>query len=148
MKTLLAFLLLLLSLPATAEIYKWTDASGRVHFGDKPTDKAAKTETLALPAPTASVAPAATPDNRLERQRRLLKVMEQERAEKERKQQALAAAEASRQRECTKLRNTLKDSEGRLIYTTDEDGVDHFLTEEQRRGYIEQLRRALQENCQ
>lgn len=34
-------LLLLLALPtgAPAEIYKWTDAQGRVHFGDRPTEK-------------------------------------------------------------------------------------------------------------
>ena len=41
---LLAFPVLLMSAiataPAVAEIYKWVDADGKVHFGDKPLDPA------------------------------------------------------------------------------------------------------------
>jgi hypothetical protein len=152
MKPLLASLLLLLCLPASAEIYKWTDANGRVHFGDKPTGTAAKSATVALPPPPDNAAsrPAAssTPDDRRERQRRLLEVMAQERAEKERKAQALAAEEAELNRKCSELRNFLKDSEGRPLYTTDDDGVNHFLTEEQRLEYMAKLRSTLQEKCQ
>jgi hypothetical protein len=32
----LALLLIGLALPAAAEIYKWTDAQGKVHYGDQP----------------------------------------------------------------------------------------------------------------
>lgn len=43
-----AFLILLLSISfstaSLAEIYKWTDASGKVHYGDKPTQQAQKLE--------------------------------------------------------------------------------------------------------
>jgi len=35
----LLFLLLLISIPSAAEIYKWTDEKGNVHFGDSPKDE-------------------------------------------------------------------------------------------------------------
>ncbi len=37
----LIIMLLFASQIATAEIYKWTDESGRVHFGDSPSDETA-----------------------------------------------------------------------------------------------------------
>ena len=37
-------LLLLVTLPVSAGIYKWTDSKGNVHFGDKPVDNASATE--------------------------------------------------------------------------------------------------------
>ncbi|WP_371132902.1 DUF4124 domain-containing protein, partial [Hydrogenophaga sp.] len=36
---LILALIAILPLICSAEIYKWTDESGRVHFGDKPKDK-------------------------------------------------------------------------------------------------------------
>lgn len=39
MARVLLVLMVMLPLLSTAEIYQWTDASGRVHFGDKPKDK-------------------------------------------------------------------------------------------------------------
>lgn len=38
-------LLLLATLPIQAEVYKWTDAGGNIHFGDAPPDKA-KSQTV------------------------------------------------------------------------------------------------------
>jgi len=40
----LALAALLLALPATAQVYKWTDPSGKVHYGDRPPDDARKQE--------------------------------------------------------------------------------------------------------
>lgn len=151
MKTLPASLLLLLCLPASAEIYKWTDANGRVHFGDQPTGTDTKSATVTAPrsADNAASRPGAggAPDDRRERQRRLLEVMTQERAERERKAQELAAREEERQRKCSELRNFLKDAEGRPLYTTDDEGANHFLSEEQRLDYLAKLRATFQEKC-
>lgn len=35
---------LLLAVPAAAQVYKWTDPSGKVHYGDRPPDDAKKQE--------------------------------------------------------------------------------------------------------
>jgi len=38
MRIFLSFLLALSALPAQAEIYKWTDANGKLHYSDRPQD--------------------------------------------------------------------------------------------------------------
>jgi glutaredoxin len=43
----LALLAVALALPAPAEVFKWTDSAGRVHYGDKPPEDA-KSEQLKL----------------------------------------------------------------------------------------------------
>jgi len=51
-------LMLCLALPASAQMYKWVDADGRVQYSDKPPPSNIKTEKLRETAPAAS-APAA-----------------------------------------------------------------------------------------
>jgi hypothetical protein len=66
-RTLLAFLLLSLSSLACAQVYKWTDAQGLVHYTDSPppngtTYKNVKTTgTVEAPVPTPAPAPASAP---------------------------------------------------------------------------------------
>ncbi|MDH1105936.1 DUF4124 domain-containing protein [Pseudomonas otitidis] len=47
MTRFLLALIAILPLICSAEIYKWTDEDGRVHFGDKPKDKD-KAELLSI----------------------------------------------------------------------------------------------------
>jgi glutaredoxin len=57
---LLAAALALCALPCAAQVYKWTDADGRVHFSDKaPPDTAKKQETLKIQASPPAAAPQA-----------------------------------------------------------------------------------------
>lgn len=71
---LCVLLLLITSLPAMAEVYRWVDADGVVHYTDKPHDKSAQPVTLpplqtfspsdeaaSLPAPDA-VQPSSQPE--------------------------------------------------------------------------------------
>jgi glutaredoxin len=44
MNRMLAVAALLLALPATAQVYKWTDPGGKVHYGDRPPEDAKKQE--------------------------------------------------------------------------------------------------------
>lgn len=157
--TRLPLLLLLLApgLPATAEVYRWTDEHGRVHFGDSAAGHPRNAERLAAPAvpadkrvdpaPRDSNDTADTSDARRARQQRLLQVLAQERAEKERQAQADAAREAEHRRRCRELRATLRDAEGRLLYVPGENGIERFLSEEERVAHLDELRRVLRENC-
>jgi glutaredoxin len=45
---LLLVLVLAMAVPVAAQVYKWTDATGKVHYGDRPPDDA-KNEQLKLP---------------------------------------------------------------------------------------------------
>ena len=40
----LVIVALLVALPASAQVYKWTDPGGKVHYGDRPPDDAKKEE--------------------------------------------------------------------------------------------------------
>ena len=44
MHVLVAIVSLLLALPAFGQIYKWTDSTGKVHYGDKPPEDGRKEE--------------------------------------------------------------------------------------------------------
>lgn len=46
MKVFITLFMLLVSLPAGAGIYKWTDAEGKVHFGDQPKDQGVQAEEI------------------------------------------------------------------------------------------------------
>jgi hypothetical protein len=52
------WLALCVALPASAQMYKWVDANGKVQYSDKPPPSNIKTEKLREP-PTAPTAPAA-----------------------------------------------------------------------------------------
>jgi hypothetical protein len=53
-------LVLCLALPASAQMYKWVDANGKVQYSDKPPPSNIKTEKLRAPPPApAASAPAA-----------------------------------------------------------------------------------------
>lgn len=41
---LIPMMLLMLALPAAAQVYKWTDSSGKTHYGDRPPEDAKKQE--------------------------------------------------------------------------------------------------------
>jgi hypothetical protein len=59
MKIFLPFLLALSALPAQAEIYKWTDANGKIHYSDRPQDSVdAKVQPLSGVQATSSTAAA------------------------------------------------------------------------------------------
>lgn len=77
MKRILPALLLLLALPAQAEIYKWVDEKGRTHFGEVLPEKYRKSGKVLDPQPMNTIStgemrrgansapsPAATPDTR------------------------------------------------------------------------------------
>lgn len=66
MKIFLPFAFALASLSAQAQIYKWTDAKGLVHYADHPQEGI---RTQEIPVPQAQPAPTAAQDNWQERDR-------------------------------------------------------------------------------
>jgi len=56
MKNIIPFLFALAALPVHAQIYKWTDASGKVHYSDRPQDGTHAKE-LAVQRPAQAAAP-------------------------------------------------------------------------------------------
>ncbi len=126
----------LLAMPALGELYKWTDAEGKVHYSDQPPPPNIKQPVVVKPrspgptaAPEAEGTPAAGPKTLVEQDaefnRRRVEAAEREAAEKK------AAKEASeKQKNCERAkiqlagiqsggRITRYNDKGELVYLGD-----------------------------
>jgi hypothetical protein len=123
---------LLPAVVGAAEVYRWTDERGQVHYGQRPPpDGAQRLELPQSQAGTAAQDPHAA--QRRARQQRLLEAYEYERE----KQQAEAARVAAQQQEAATRCRELKRSWRRLsfpgpVYFTLPDGERDYLSDERR----------------
>lgn len=115
MKWTLGLAVLMLALPVHAELYKWVDADGKVHYSDRQPPAAAKKQetlrtTAARPLVAPSPAPAGTPEaekapaagpKTIAEQEMEFRKRRLEAAEAEAKKQKEAQAAADKQRNCT-----------------------------------------------
>lgn len=147
MRGILVLIVSLVTVPAFGEIYRWTDADGRVHYGERPPgDNATRIDVTGPHGGSADTAP--TEAARRERQRRLLESFEYERArEAEREAEA---AERARQRDaqCERLRQHW----GRLnhpgpLYETDGEGGRRYLDDDERAAQKSRLRPVYRQVC-
>lgn len=134
-------LALCLALPATAQMYKWVDSSGQVHYSDKPPPGNTKTETLRAPAQPASTPAASTGAQKDKAKTGPKSLAEQEQAFRKRqtdegkaeKEQTQKDAEAhERVENCKRAKAALANLElGGRQARIDEKGERVFLTDQQ-----------------
>ncbi|MEW5757816.1 MAG: DUF4124 domain-containing protein [Pseudomonadota bacterium] len=126
-----------------AEVYKWTDAEGNVHFGDKP-QAGARAEAVTIPRHT--------PDpqylERMQRMREEVERRELEREESQRhqaEQDRVAQTNAAR---CDQARGTLSMLKEQIrVFSYDKAGNRQYLEDDERAAQIERLQQAIRENC-
>lgn len=140
--TLALLLALAMTTPAQAEIYKWTDKQGGVHYSETP-PAGIKYETLNprfAPAQAAPAAqPQAAPDN--EQQKQEKQRAEQERAYKE--EQARI-----RQQNCEAAQKRLANLQSApRIVITNPDGTVQRLNDEERQARIDEVQAQVSQNC-
>ena len=139
--------LCLASPQASAEIYRWVDNNGRVHFSDSPpVDQRQPVETRHYQASPA------IPDPEMVRYRQHL----EEQAgqwEQQRQQEQQARAEARerqqlRQQRCKDVRARRHMLDGvSSIYSTNEDGDREYWTEDERRAAELELQQLQRQYC-
>lgn len=101
----LLLLALMLRLPelTAAEIFKWTDERGRIHYGDRPQgQQAIQVDVANDPASDNSL------EQRVSNQQRLLEVMEEERQQQKQTEADEKKSVEKRQANCKAARNTLE----------------------------------------
>jgi len=144
--SVVVFLLLQL-LPGAlpAEIYKWTDADGRVHYGSsKPSDVESSTMQTPAPPPAAEVSRA---------ERRLQEMLDRERDAEEPEPDPQAAEDARHERdarlaECKSARYALRVLQlERPLYRTDASGKRIYLEDDQRAREIAEARARVKASC-
>ncbi|MDJ0740822.1 MAG: DUF4124 domain-containing protein [Gammaproteobacteria bacterium] len=134
---------------AQADIYRWTDANGQVHYGSRPPADASA-EAMDIPRRERPAAADSADDSaaRRERQRRLLDLYRHEREQKK-----AAAAQAAQRRQQREQRcNRLQAQWRRLtfaapIYFKRDDGGRDYLSDAQRAEQQARLRSAYIEAC-
>jgi hypothetical protein len=135
--------LLFWQLSVHAEVYRWVDENGQVHFGDQ-----------ARGASTHSIKPHSGPSTQVNQQRRMQKTrkllnayrMERQQARQHKaKQRELAE---KRNRDCIRARDDLrKYTDYGNIYTLGENGERQYLSEKQRAALLQRSREAVARLC-
>lgn len=146
MRILMAYILLITAMPVFADVYKWIDDKGQVHYGDKPSD-VTEMEEMKLDN-KASSGVALDDDSRDEKRQRLLDTMQEDRQEKEQQREKNRIEKENRQRRCVYLRDRLRRAQAANgIYRLDKDGNRVFLTDAGRQQSEENLRAQINKNC-
>jgi hypothetical protein len=145
----LVLLLATLALPAAAEIYKWTDAQGKVHYGDQPPSGSDVKQIT--PRVSKEVEARAEEARRKAAEQAVRKRVEQSKArEEEAKKQANAEEEAKRRAEnCQRARGNLEllQRANMRLTTVDAQGQSHELNAAAREAEMAHAVKTIAENC-
>lgn len=149
----------LVSAPAGAETYKWTDADGKIHYSDQPPPANAKEQTTVKPrkpsAPATSASPsasekgetAAKPKSYVEQEAEFRK-RQVETAEREAADKKKAAEAAEKKQNCEQARGQLKSLEsGGRITRTNAQGEREYLNDAELAQEIERGKKSVDAWC-
>ncbi|MDI9246436.1 DUF4124 domain-containing protein [Marinobacter sp. CHS3-4] len=120
-------LLCLLPLPVFGGVYKWVDADGRTHFGDRPPEQVSAQPVTVEPPPISE--DTAVKD----RQQRMTNFVEQSQQERVRRQAAAAKAAKhakERARKCRRLQARVKFNESiSSFYRVNDQGEREYYSD-------------------
>ena len=154
-KTLFALILLAAPFSSQAAMYKWEDASGKVHYSDVPPPdakttpigrgkgKAAERPVSQNPATLNKAAPKSLADKELEFNKR-----RQEAKESAAKAEKEAAAAKEKEENCTRAKATLRSlQEGSRMSTTNEKGERIVIDDTARQRETERAQKDVDSWC-
>jgi hypothetical protein len=152
----LVLAVLLLPLAATAQIYQWKDASGKVQYSDQRPPATAKQERTFTPrlAPAPAATPAADADAppaaaSLEEQEIAFKQRQVEQEEARAKQEQEDTAASERKRNCELARGNLQNLQvgGRQVRFDPKTGERAYLSDVEATQTMKDAQRAVEEWC-
>ena len=127
-----------------SEVYKWTDENGKTVYGDKPlSENADLVEINKKPVADKGY------QQRVEKQKKLLDVMQDERDEKLAKEKKEQEKKEKQQQQCAKLKKKLsKAKKASLLYEkTDDPDNPRIYTDEERKAEEKKYEKYIRENC-
>lgn len=137
------------SCPLFAQVYKWTDDHGHVHFSDH-APRQQKTTTLDLPESTdPAPAPDLTEEQHKLRQKKLVKALEEDRLAEEKRRADAKAAVEKKKVYCERFRNRLArlDASSR-VYSENKDGTVTYWKAGDADRYRQKQHSQYQSECQ
>lgn len=131
-----------------AEVYRWVDERGKVHFSDQPKSGGAQRLELSEPEPS----PGGINQQQLDAERRIqqermLDAYREEREARAQQRQQAAAEERQRSQNCAYARNRLREYGNARLYQPLEDGGRRYLDNAERQREIERAEAAVQRWC-
>ncbi len=146
---LTAILMAVVLLPpsASAELYRWVDNQGRVHFGDRPPDKQ-KAQNLRINPQPAPSFPTPSDEARRDKQQRLLRAWEEERRQREEETAKQKDEQQRRERNCHLAKDRLRTYRNAgSIYDLDKEGKRRTLSDAEHRAAIKEMEEAVAHWC-
>jgi hypothetical protein len=128
-----------------AEVYKWVDDKGRVHFSDRPVD----TESTAVKIRQGDAPAAATgQDERQLKMQRMLDVYAEERTERQEAKQKQKAERQQRKQNCARAKDRYNSHlRARGIYDLGSDGKRQYMSDDERAKHMKRLKAEISRWC-
>lgn len=134
---------------AQAKVYKWTDANGKVHYGERP-PAGAEAESLRIKSKdnAADAAPASAGERRA-RQRKLLKAFEADRKEREADKAKARKQDAKREQACARMKQYIdQEAQAKYLYRKDaKTGEKIPVSDEERAAHMSNIRKQYNKSC-
>lgn len=146
--TLVSIVLLLawlLPLGAGAEVFKWVDDEGNVHYGDSAPPEH-DVETIRTPPPPSDAAVTQSL-NRLEGLREEVDEREKKRREEKERQETTAREGEARKQRCSQAQRQLAVLDMPRIFQLNGQGQKVYLEDDQRAAKLERARKEVKANC-
>lgn len=141
--------LFVLSGVAHAEIFKWVDANGKVHYSDRKSSTQAQTLNVKTGASTLDQTSDEV-EQRLQYQQKYVNYLQSERLERQEKRQQAQQAADKKKKLCAALQDQLKSyNQGKYRwYELDEASGDRkYLSDEQIEAKKQELQTEIKSNC-
>jgi len=144
-KYILTLFLFLSTSASQAEIYKWVDDEGKIHYGDKPS---INSDSEALDVNIDKSGNQDSTKHRKDRQEKLLESLEESRKRKEEAAEKKKKDIESQKRKCALAKRTLKGYErAGYLYGLDKEGNKVIRTNEEREKATEAQRKKVKKLC-
>lgn len=130
--------------PLEADVYRWVDEQGQVHFGDRSREQTER-GTPSYSAPTAQQA---DPGQRMQKTRKLLDAYQAERRQTRDQKEKQRRDDEARQRRCVVARDRLKRFQTYgAVYRLDKEGNRVYLSDEERAASLQRIRDQVAKYC-
>lgn len=131
-----------------AEVYRWVDEQGKVHFSDRPKSGGAQRLEISEPEPDSRGIDQQQLDaERKIQQERMLDAYREEREARQQERLKAEAEERQRSKNCAYARNRLREYGNARLYQPQEDGGRRYLDSEERQREIERVEASVQRWC-
>lgn len=148
---LMPIITLVFAFATQAEVYKWTDENGKVHYSDKPIDEKSKQIKMKRQPTDAEVLQARQQASSLiQHQNKIQSIAEEEAQDKQIEDQKNRKEQASNTQACAEAKRLIYIySRGKPIYTIGQDGKKTYqgYTDKEKNQMIAELRKSIKENC-